>query len=86
MTVTLRYWAAAKDAAGTDEEAFADPATLGALLSIALAAHGGDARYARVLAHCSFVVDDAPVGVRAPMDVPLRPGSVVEALPPFAGG
>jgi molybdopterin converting factor small subunit len=84
--VTLRYWAAAKEAAGVAEEQLDGAPTLGALLSLALARRPDDARYARVLAHCSFVVDGQPLGRRAPMDVPLQPGSVVEALPPFAGG
>ena len=32
------------------------------------------------------VVGDRPVGATDPADVALRPGDVVELLPPFAGG
>ncbi len=79
----LRYWAAAKDAAGTAEEPF-DADTLAAALAYARAQH--DERFATVLARCSFVVDGAPVGGRAHGAVALADGATVEVLPPFAGG
>ena len=41
MTVTLRYWAAAKDAAGVAEETYGDVVDLAALLAAAVAAHPG---------------------------------------------
>lgn len=85
-TATLRYWAAAREAAGTSEEQTrAD--TLGAALSAAVAERGaaGD-RLARVLQRCSFLVDGQQVGKRDPESVRLNPGAVVEILPPFAGG
>jgi addiction module HigA family antidote len=34
----------------------------------------------------SFLVDGQPVGVRAPDQVILADGAIVEVLPPFAGG
>jgi hypothetical protein len=40
-------------------------------------------RLSRVLGYCSFLVDGSAVRDR---DVSLAPGSVVEVLPPFAGG
>jgi molybdopterin synthase sulfur carrier subunit len=86
VSVTLRYWAAAKEAAGGAEDTFADVATLAELVAAAAAAHPGDGRLARVLGRCAFLVDGDPVGLRTPGSVPLQPGAVVEALPPFAGG
>ncbi len=81
--VTVRYWAAARDAAGVTEECLmAD--TLAAVIEAAVARHGQ--RLADVLTRCSFLVDEQPAGRRDPATVALRPGSVVEALPPFAGG
>ena len=81
---TIRYWAAARAAAGVAEERY-DAATLAELVTAARAAHAGDG-LPRVLERCSWVVDEAPVGGRAHGSVSLTPGSVVEALPPFAGG
>lgn len=86
VSVTLRYWAAAKEAAGVAEESFADCSTLADLVREAVARRDGDERLARVLARCSFLVDGAPAGVRLQAEVKTPPGSVVEALPPFAGG
>jgi sulfur-carrier protein len=78
-TGTVRFWAAARAAAGRAEQAY-DAATLGAVIA-ALAAEHGPA-LAKVLAHCSFLVD----GVRARPDFPLVDGAEIEVLPPFAGG
>jgi sulfur-carrier protein len=76
---TIRYWAAAKAAAGIAEEPFhAD--TLDDLLDAAAARHG--AVLAQVLPRCSFLVD----GVRASRTAALTDGVTVEVLPPFAGG
>lgn len=84
MTVgTIRYWAAAKAAAGVAEERYA-AATLAEALAAARAAR--DARFAAVLDRCAFVVDGAPVGARPHASVTLQDGGTVEVLPPFAGG
>jgi molybdopterin converting factor small subunit len=85
-TATLRYWAAAREAAGmSEEQTRAD--TLDAALSTAVAERGPDGdRLAQVLRRCSFLVDGAQVGKRDPATVLLAPGAVVEILPPFAGG
>jgi hypothetical protein len=80
---TLRYWAAARAAAGVAEEKY-DAATLAEALAAARTSHGDD--LARVLDRCSYVVDDAPVGGRAHDSVVLTDGGFVEVLPPFAGG
>jgi sulfur-carrier protein len=83
---TLRYWAAAREAAGTSEEPTAAP-DLAAALDEAVARRAGRGpQLARVLARCSFLVDGEPVGVRDHAAVGLPPGAVVEILPPFAGG
>ena len=82
-TGTIRFWAAAREAAGVAEEPY-DASTLADALDAARSAHGD--RLANVLARCSFIVDDAPVGVRAHDSVALRDGGSIEVLPPFAGG
>lgn len=84
--VTVRYWAAARDAAGTVEEGLSAAAvpTLADLLRLAGERHGP--RLASVLERCSFVVDEHPVAGRDPSGVRLAGGAVVEVLPPFAGG
>ncbi len=90
-TVTLRYWAAAKQAAGVAEETISAE-TLAAALDTALAARernaasGADCDLRAVLARSSFLVNGSPVGSRAPETVALREAAVVEVLPPFAGG
>ena len=78
-TGTIRYWAAARAAAGTSEES-CEGDTLGAALDRARAERGPE--FARVLAHSSFLID----GVRARADTPLAENAVIEVLPPFAGG
>ncbi|MBG0827568.1 MoaD/ThiS family protein [Planomonospora sp. ID67723] len=81
-TGTIRYWAAAKDAAGTAEEPF-EATTLEELLAGATA---GREKLARVVRMSSFLVDGDPVGKRAHETVVLAEGATVEVLPPFAGG
>ncbi|MGH8866780.1 MAG: MoaD/ThiS family protein [Actinomycetes bacterium] len=81
---TIRYWAAAKAAAGTSEEPYA-AGTLAEALDAARARHP-EPRFTDVLARCSYVVDGDPVGTRSHQDVALPDGAVVEVLPPFAGG
>jgi molybdopterin synthase sulfur carrier subunit len=87
----LRYWAAAKHAAGVAEETISAE-TLAAALEVALsareqkAAPGAGTDLRAVLARSSFLVDGSPVGGRAPETVALREAAVVEVLPPFAGG
>ncbi|MFE3204147.1 MoaD/ThiS family protein [Embleya sp. NPDC055664] len=82
---TMRYWAAAKEAAGTPEEPY-DAATLAEALRRARELHGGSTRFEAVVANCSFVVDGDPVGRRDHAAVVLTEGGTVEVLPPFAGG
>ena len=79
--ITLRYWAAAKEAAGIGEEQVLAESLQEALDS-ARERHGK--RLAAVLEVASLLVD----GVRVTPDQhpPLADGAVVEVLPPFAGG
>lgn len=81
--VTIRYWAAARDAAGCAEEP-GSGATLQDVLDLARSSRDG--RFAAVLARSSYLVDGTPVGTRSPADVALSAGAVIEVLPPFAGG
>lgn len=83
--MTLRYWAAIREIAGCAEEQFA-ATTVADLLAAAGERHADQRRFAPVLAICSLLVRDRPLGTRDPSDVALEDGSVVEALPPFAGG
>jgi molybdopterin synthase sulfur carrier subunit len=84
-TVTLRYWAAIRAVAGCTEDKFG-ASDLAALLAAARERHADQQRFAPVLAMCSLLVGDRPLGSRDPSDVALEDGVVVEALPPFAGG
>jgi sulfur-carrier protein len=83
-TVTLRYWAAAKDAAGVAEQAISADTLAAALEAAACADHSG--RLRPVLARSSFIIDGNPVSSRAAESVHLADGNVIEVLPPFAGG
>ncbi|TDC27274.1 MoaD/ThiS family protein [Streptomyces sp. 8K308] len=82
---TIRYWAAAKAAAGTAEEAY-EAATLAGALEAARARHADRPEFARVLTRCSFLVNGEQVGPRTHETVTLPEGGTVEVLPPFAGG
>ncbi len=86
-TVTVRYWAGARAAAGTAEDVFDVPGdvTLTDLMARVLERHPDD-RMARTVAVCSVLVGDRPVRSLDPSTVAVVPGSVVELLPPFAGG
>ena len=82
---TIRYWASARAAAGTDEEQV-EAATLAEALAAVRAREPARPRLAEILRICSYVVDTRPVGTRPPESVALEGAWVVEALPPFAGG
>ena len=85
--ITLRYWAAARAAAGVAEDAVpaSGPVSLADLRARAVALHPGTNLEA-VLGVCSVLVGDQPVGSRDPATVEVSPGDTVEFLPPFAGG
>lgn len=79
----IRYWAAARDAAGTAEEPY-DADTLEAALTAARRAHGNG--LTAIFERCSYLVDESPVGGRDHATVELSEGGTIEVLPPFAGG
>jgi molybdopterin synthase sulfur carrier subunit len=85
--VTIRYWAAAKEAAGVADET-CEASTLAEALAAALArrAAGPGDRLRDVLARSSFLIDGAPAGTRRHEDVNLAGATTIEVLPPFAGG
>jgi len=85
--VTVRYWASARSAAGVDHDEIpvAGPITLADVHAAALSLHQ-DTRLESVLAVCSALIGDRPVGTADPAEVVVRPGESVEFLPPFAGG
>jgi molybdopterin synthase sulfur carrier subunit len=83
--VTIRYWAAAKAAAGLPEEAVA-AVTLRDALNAVVARRKPDSHLAAVIARSSFLVNADPVGHPGPESVVLGDGAVIEVLPPFAGG
>jgi molybdopterin converting factor small subunit len=85
--IRVRYWAAARAAAGTaaDELTVTGPLTLADVRREVLALHPGT-RLAEVLGACSVLVGEDPVGTRADDEVRVEPGASVEFLPPFAGG
>lgn len=81
---TIRYWAAARAAAGVAEEPY-DAETLADALGVAQAERRSE-DFDRVLGCSSFLIDGSPVGTREHLAVILPEGGVVEVLPPFAGG
>ena len=83
--VQVRYWAAAKEAAGTEAE-FIDADSLAGALEAVLTCRGGDGRFAAVLARSSVLVDGTRVSRRAAASTVLSDQAVIEVLPPFAGG
>ena len=86
--VRLRYWAAARAAAGVEEDVIdvSGPSSLAELKARVLELHGSTARFAAVLGTCSVLVGDQPVGSADPRSVEVGAGQTVEFLPPFAGG
>ena len=83
--VTIRYWAAAKEAAGTAEESV-DAITLRDALDVVIASRRPDTRLATVIGRSSFLVNADPVGRVRKESITLDDGAVIEVLPPFAGG
>src|SRR5207342_355878 len=81
--VTVRYWAAAKQAAGVAEETL-DGGTLADVLAAVLARHPAALALEGVLARSSFLIDGEQAGARPPENVTMHEGAVVEVLPPFA--
>jgi molybdopterin converting factor small subunit len=74
---TVRFWAAARQAAGHAEEP-SRAATIGELR----AELARRAELTRLVEMASFLID----GVQAGNTTPINAGAVVDVLPPFAGG
>lgn len=83
--MTLRFWAAARAEAGIESDQV-EAATVADAVAEAVRRHGAGGRLEAVLAMCSVLVGEVPVGRRDRAEVRLAPGDVVEFLPPFAGG
>lgn len=85
--IRVRYWAAAKAAAGTHEDELAvdGPVALAEVRRRAIELHPGT-RLGEVLQACSVLVGEQPLGTRSADEVSVEPGTSVEFLPPFAGG
>ncbi len=85
--ILVRYWAAARSAAGVAEEKVGvdGPVTLAELRAEIVRRHAGG-RLPAVLEACSVLVGDRPASAVDPALVTVEPGATVEFLPPFAGG
>ena len=83
--VTVRYWAAARAAAGRESDVVR-PGSLTEVLERVLALHAGNRRLADVVAMCSVLVGERPVGAADPATIAVPGGASIELLPPFAGG
>lgn len=77
--ITVRYFAAAAEAAGVDTEEL--PAGSAAQVRAAMVASHGPG-LDRVLGRCALLAD----GTRVEGDDPVLAGVTLDVLPPFAGG
>jgi molybdopterin synthase sulfur carrier subunit len=82
VAITVRYFAAARAASGSETEQLmvCPGATVEELIG-ELASHSQT--LARVLTRCSLLCDGVAVRDRAQL---LRAGNTIDVLPPFAGG
>jgi molybdopterin synthase sulfur carrier subunit len=82
IQVTVRYFAAARAAAGAESETVTlRPGSTVAQLVDSLAVRA--ARLAEVLGRCSYLCDGIAVRDH---NAALRAGATIDVLPPFAGG
>ena len=81
-TITVRYFAAARAAAGSESEQLT--VRSGATVAELVDTLGGRSQeLARVLGRCSFLCDGMAIRNKTQ---PLRAGNTIDVLPPFAGG
>ena len=82
VKVTVRYFAAARAAAGFEDEivGVAQGTTVGTLVQ---SLGERDAELAKVLSRCSYLCDG--IAVRD-FELTLKDDQTVDVLPPFAGG
>lgn len=78
-TVTVRYWAGARAAAGVDSDTVTGCATVGEAVAAVT-------RLRPALEPVTAVSSLLLEGVPADRDAALPAGAVLEVLPPFAGG
>ncbi|MDF2145431.1 MoaD/ThiS family protein [Knoellia sp. p5-6-4] len=78
-TVTVRYWAGARAAAGVDSDTVTGCATVGDAVAAVTRLRPA---LEQVTAVSSLLLEGVPAG----RDAVLPAGAVVEVLPPFAGG
>lgn len=83
--VLVRYWAAARSAAGVETERVR-AATLADVLAEIRRRHADSDRFAQIIGICSVLVGETPVNARDPAEVALQANDTIEFLPPFAGG
>lgn len=79
MSVTVRFFAAARAAAGVNEITL-DSSSAMHILDQAVALHP---KLGQVLPQCSYLLDE--VSLRD-LSVAVKDGSTLDVLPPFAGG
>jgi sulfur-carrier protein len=85
IRVTVRYFAAARAAAGTESESV----TVRSGDTVADVVHGlakPNAQLSTVLSRCSYLCDGIAVGAEAATVRPVESGQTIDVLPPFAGG
>ncbi len=82
VAITVRYFAAARAAAGSDSEQLTvrSGATVGELVD---GLGGRSQKLASVLLRCSFLCDGLAVRDQTQL---LEAGNTIDVLPPFAGG
>ena len=86
VTVVVRYFAAARAAAGVPEEKLTvpAPATVAGVLAVVAAQHGS--RLEQVLARCSYLLEEVAVHAAQAGTTAVADGDALDVLPPFAGG
>jgi sulfur-carrier protein len=85
IPITVRYFAAARAAAGTESETVTvrSGTTVAELVD---GLTGRNTRLATVLSRCSYLCDGIAVRDDAAKSRRLRAGETIDVLPPFAGG
>lgn len=81
VTITVRYFAAARAAAGVETEPIDVSGTVDDAIRAIRERHG--AELGRVLDRCSFLLDEVAVRDRS---VAVPACATLDVLPPFAGG
>lgn len=85
VRVTVRYFAAARAAAGTESEVV----TIRPGVTVAELAHDlarRNPQLSTVLQRCSYLCDGIAVGAEAAAGRPVEFDQTIDVLPPFAGG